>query len=210
MHTDDLTAALRDAADEQPFVPDTARAWTRSRTLRQRRRMVIVGTALSLVAVTATGWLTLPGLLGPTAPVQHFAAVAGDPDLSYTVVRNTDPTNDAPCVLDIVLTAPATPRIKLPCDAEAYARPGLAPLSRQDTVVIRGTSWLLTSGTAPARTVAVTARDELGNALTAELTSPPFTKDVVFVLFSKGHGVEDLGYELADGTRSQTNSVHTP
>lgn len=141
----------------------------------------------------------------------------------------------ASCALNLVLGSDATPaRIGLPCepaayDPDAYASPSdvstdgrsasvgavsppklWAPFSRQDYVSLGGRRRLVTSGTAPKGTVAVTAVDAGGHPLSATLVRPHFTDLVVFAMQSEGSHVMRLRYLLADGRQSEENNVSTP
>ena len=83
-------------------------------------------------------------------------------------------------------------------------------MSRQDHGTIDGDPILITSGSAPAGTTAVTAVSQDGTPLTATLVRPKFMHEVVFVMRSEKHSITHLKFTLADGESGQESSVSTP
>lgn len=227
MLTEELSAALQAATECQPFTPDPAIAIARARRARLRRRATLTAAALGLTALVGAG---IPALLRSpgserVAVLSPLGASGADPseaptggEVPLTVVEDRAAEarpGAASCVLQLVLGPRAEPdHIQLPCEPTQYAGSStaalLAPFGRQDRVMLDGRVRLVTSGTAPKGTVAVTAMDASGRRLNATLARPNFTPLVVFAMQSGGSTVTGLHYVLADGRRSEENTVSTP
>lgn len=205
MDTDQLTRRLHEASEPPFFEPDVPGALRRASRLRRGR---VAGSAVA-VAVLATGVVTGVGALRSTPGAGTFAASPGGAAASGGVDFTLRYAPKDVCGLDIVLPAGSSPAaIGLPCyDSTLYPELG-APPGRTDYGRLPGEPVrLINSGTAPATTVAVLAVSQVGQPLTATLRTLPETGEVVWVMQSDGNRISDLHVVLADGRRSQGNSV---
>ncbi len=208
MDTDQLTRRLEEAAVGPRYAVDVPAALRRADRLR-RRRLAVAGAA---VVVLATGLTAGVGTLrGAGETTISSAAEPGAPAGAITFTVRYAPTDV--CAFDIVLPAGSEPAtIASPClPATAGAPEQEAPYARADFVrVAGGPERLVTSGGAPATTVAVLAVTQDGTPLTATLRTLPETGEVVWAMQSEGNRIKDLHYVLADGRRSQSNNVTQP
>lgn len=134
MLTDELTAALRAATEDQPFTPDPGVALARARRVRSRRRATVTVGALGMATMVGA---SLPSLLeqiggGDVVPIRPLAAggpqgperLSSPGGLSFIVAedRATEAQpGGATCAMNLVLGPDATPdRIGLPCDPAEY------------------------------------------------------------------------------------------
>lgn len=224
MLTEQLREAMEAAADRQPFVPDTSRALVRAARVRRRRRLAGVLAVIALAGLGAGTAAALPARPDVALPASGGRDATQRGEIEFSV---REVAADTPCAFEIVLAGDANAAgIGMPCTPlplrtpEAGSKPWTsrpdadpalpAPPSRQDLVVLDGHRRLVTSGTAPAGSVTVTAEDASGHPLTATLRTVPFTDEVIFAMQSDGRRVTDLRYVLADGRSSLENTVSTP
>jgi len=207
MDTDQLTRCLFDATDGPRLFVDVPAVLRRADRLR-RRRLAVAGVAAVVIAAGVTAGLgTLAA--GPDATVTPAAGSAAPAGAVAFTVRYAP--QDA-CGFDLVLPPGSEPTsIWEPCRLPSRAPELDAPSSRVDFVRLPGgPKRLITSGSAPATTVAVLAISQEGTPLTATLHTLPQTGETVWAMQSEGNRITDLHYVLADGRRSQSNSVTQP
>ena len=207
MRTDDLTTRLRDASDGQPFVPQVEPALARARDLRRRRRAARTLGAVA-VAVGSAGLTITASLDRPDTVEGQFAQ--GAPAAGVTVERDTGPDIDVDCAVRVLVPGVKPNTIGFPCSADEFAGTGnsLPVSSRQDKVILDGRVRFVTSGTAPAEAVSVTASDEAGQPLTAVLRKPDFAAVTVWVIITDQDRLVDVTYTLPNGTQGPTNTVY--
>lgn len=208
MRTEELSDLLHEATGGQPFVPSIDLALTRATQLQRRRRVAMLGSAFALSAVVGgSGLLVAQELAQPDRVQGQYAQAGGQADIRIEAASGSDV--DVSCALTIVISASTPDRILVPCGADYFkGRAGEVPaLTRQDKVVIDGRSRFITSGTAPAGTVAVTALDDDGKKLTAVLRRPGFAEVVAFVFITDDNLVKDITYELPNGRIGPSNTV---
>ena len=209
MRTDDLTARLHDAAADQPFTPQVGPALARARDLRRRRRTARMTCSLAVLTVVgAAGFASTAYLNRPDSVQGQFAQ--GVPSAGIRVERDTGADIAVDCALQVVVPGVEPGTIGFPCGAEEYVgTANTQPVgSRQDRVVLDGRDRFVTSGTAPADAVSVTAVDEDGKPLTAALRTPDFADVTVWVFVTDDDLVADITYTLPDGTQGPTNTVY--
>ncbi len=207
MDTDQLTRRLSDAADGPRLFADVPAALRRADRLH-RRRLALPGLAVVVLAAGVTGGVGRLAAVPETAvgPAAGSATPAGALDFTVRYAPQ------GPCGFDLVLPTGSEPTsISEPCDIPSRAPEQDAPSSRADFVKLGGgPERLVTSGSAPATTVAVLATSQDGTRLTATLHTLPQTGEIVWAMQSEGNQITDLHYVLADGRRSQSNNVTEP
>ncbi len=207
MDTDQLTRRLSEATDGPRLFADVPAALRRADQLRRRRLAVGGVAAVALAAGVTAGVGRLAAMPDTTVkPAAGSAAPAGALDFTVRYAPQ-----DA-CGFYLVLLPGSEPTSILePCDIPSRAPEQNAPSSRVDFVRLSGgPERLMTSGSAPATTVAVLATSQDGTPLTATLHTLPQTGEIVWAMQSEGNQITDLHYVLADGRRSQSNNVTQP
>lgn len=206
MDVDQLTHRLSDATDGPRMFADVQAALRRADRLRRRRR-ALAGMAALVLAVGVTAGVGRFAM--PDTTVRPAAGSAGPASAVDFTVRYAP--QDA-CGVDLVLPPGSEPAsLSEPCDIPSRAPQQDAPSSRVDYVKLNGgPERIITSGVAPATTVAVLATSQGGSPLTATLHILPQTGEIVWAMQSEGNNITDLHYVLADGRRSQSNDVTQP
>lgn len=209
MRTDDLTARLHDATADQPFTPAVGPALARARDLRRRRRTARMTGSLAVLTVAgAAGFASTAYLNRPDTVQGQFAQ--GAPAAGIRVERDTGPDIAVACALQVVVPGIEPGTIGFPCGAEEYVgTANTRPVgSRQDRVTLDDRDRYVTSGTAPAGAVSVTAVDAAGKPLTAVLRTPDFADVTVWVFITDDDLVADITYTLSDDTQGPPNTVY--
>ncbi len=201
-----LTQTLESLTDDQPFVPNVDAAWVRGTRRRHRRRAAVaVTSAVAVVAVSAAAIAAIGAWHAPLTARQDPGAYAASPGLpgqvDFTVQRLTGPNVQVACAAEFVLTQEASTLHVggQPCEPLPTGPVLGPPQGRPDDVFYAGRKMSLFTGTAPEGTVAVTAEDEQGLALTASLRKVPFSRSVFFAFLTPRRPLLHLNYQLADG-----------